>query len=99
MSLEPWVLNLATMTGVGVAQALALAAAALFAWFTYKAAGHEREAARLDPVIRETQALAQRSLFRRLPNLFRPQKPLPLAFRPQARRLGVRPRHRSREGR
>jgi hypothetical protein len=47
------------LVGVGVAQAIALAVAAAFAWLTYKAARREREAARLQPVINETQALAQ----------------------------------------
>jgi hypothetical protein len=40
---------------VGAAQAIALAVAAVFAWKTYEAAKEDREIARLEPVIRETQ--------------------------------------------
>jgi hypothetical protein len=54
VTLGDWIL-----VGVGIAQALFLALAALFAWLTYRAAKREREAARLQPVITETQVLAQ----------------------------------------
>lgn len=43
---------------MGAAQAIALAVAAVFAWKTYEAAKEDREIARLEPVIRETQVLA-----------------------------------------
>jgi hypothetical protein len=47
------------LIGVGVAQAIALAVAAIFALLTYLAARRERDAARLQPVVRELQVLAE----------------------------------------
>jgi hypothetical protein len=47
------------LIGVGAAQAIALAVAAIFAWLTYRAAQRERDAGRLQPVVRELQVLAE----------------------------------------
>ena len=54
MSGGDWVL-----AGVGLAQALALAIAAWFASRPYKAAGRERDASRLQPVITEAKTLTE----------------------------------------
>ena len=47
------------LIGVGAAQAIALAVAAIFAWLTYRAAQLERDAGRLQPVVRELQVLVE----------------------------------------